>query len=82
MADFIKLQSVGILDNDIEYMLVSKSIEHVVLALWQDNVGPVFKVRKIDVNYRGEQYFYYAGKRYYLPEDSSFPCLVPSSLIL
>ncbi|MEY8328351.1 hypothetical protein AALB81_03280 [Lachnospiraceae bacterium 48-33] len=82
MADFIKLGASGNLDMHMEYMLVAVSSTHVVLALWENNLGPTFTVRKLDINYRGEKYFYYNGKRYYLPEDSVFPCVVPSSLIL
>lgn len=82
MADFVKLNASGILDAHTEYMLVACSVQHIVFAIWKDSIGPTFVVRKTDVNYRGEKFFYYEGKRYYLPEDTVFPCVVPSNLIL
>lgn len=82
MADFVKLDASGILDAETEYMLVARSVQHVVLAIWKNNIGSTFVVRKLDTNYREEKFFYYEGKRYYLPEDSSFPCIVPPTLIL
>lgn len=83
MADFIRLEASGFLPNtSVQYMFVARSVQYVVFAVWESGVGPSFVVRKLGINYRGEKFFYYEGKRYYLPEDSSFSCIVPPDLIL